>query len=154
MCVSSHRHTPDSGVVFFLNKNNFSHKRKTTHPHDDAHALAFVGKGEELQDGEVQDLVARGPQLHGRLVAAHQRQAHALGPLHQGHLNEARARGQTHRRASRHAGQANEQEGGCGWGRRQVSLSRACIPWGGHAGRLASTLPRPGGPGSRLPPLP
>ena len=57
-------------------------------------------------------MVARGPQLHGRLVAAHQRQAHTFGPLHQGHLNEMRTKGQTHRRASRCTGQANEQEGG------------------------------------------
>lgn len=46
--------------------------QKRTHPHDDAHALAFVGEREDLQDGEVQDLVTRGPQLHGRLVSAHQ----------------------------------------------------------------------------------
>lgn len=33
----------------------FEVKNKTTHPHDDAHALAFVGEREKLQDGEVQD---------------------------------------------------------------------------------------------------
>ncbi len=35
-----------------------------THSHYDAHALALVGKGENLQDGEVQDLSTRCPQLH------------------------------------------------------------------------------------------
>lgn len=45
---------------------------KETHPHNNAHALALIGEREDLQDGEVQDLVARGPQLHGRLVSAHQ----------------------------------------------------------------------------------
>lgn len=67
-----------------------------THPHDDAHALALVGEGEELQDGEVQDLVTRGPQLHGRLVSAHQGQAHALRPLDQGHLNTADTHAREH----------------------------------------------------------
>lgn len=37
---------------------------RDTHSHYDAHALALVGKGENLQDGEVQDLSTRCPQLH------------------------------------------------------------------------------------------
>lgn len=60
----------------------------STHPHDDAHPFALIGEGEDLQDGEIQDLVARGPQLHGGLVSAHQGQSHAFCPLDQGHLEE------------------------------------------------------------------
>lgn len=59
------------------------------HPHYDAHPLALIGEGEYLQDGEVQDLASRGPQLHGGLVSAHQRQPDTLGPLHQRHLPAA-----------------------------------------------------------------
>lgn len=59
---------------------------EATYPDDDSHAFALISEGEDLQDGEVQDVAARCPQLHGGLISAHQRQAHALGPLHQGHL--------------------------------------------------------------------
>lgn len=36
----------------------------------DAHPLAFIGEGEYLQDGEVQYLATRGPQLHWGLVSS------------------------------------------------------------------------------------
>lgn len=57
-----------------------------THPHDDAHPLALIGEREDLKDGEIQDLVTRGPQLHGGLVSTHQRQSHTFCPLDQSHL--------------------------------------------------------------------
>lgn len=66
--MSTHKDTCSTPGVL----NHFKPGIKMTHPHDDAHTFAFVGEREDLQDGEVQDLVARGPQLHGRLVSAHQ----------------------------------------------------------------------------------
>lgn len=60
-----------------------------TYSHYDAHPLAFIREGENLQDGEVQYLATRGPQLHGGLVSPDQRQANALSPLHQRHLASA-----------------------------------------------------------------
>jgi len=59
---------------------------EATYPNNYPHALALVSEGEDLEDGEVQDVATRCPQLHGGLVPAHQRQTHALGPLDQGHL--------------------------------------------------------------------
>lgn len=59
---------------------------EATYPNDYPHALALVSEGEDLEDGEVQDVATRCPQLHRGLVPAHQRQPHALRPLHQGHL--------------------------------------------------------------------
>lgn len=44
-----------------------------TYTHDDSHALALVRERENLQDGEIEDLTTRGPQLHGRLISSHQR---------------------------------------------------------------------------------
>lgn len=58
-----------------------------TYPHYNAHPLALIGEGEYLQDGEVQYLATRGPQLHGGLVSPHQSQTNALSPLHQRHLS-------------------------------------------------------------------
>lgn len=46
---------------------------EATYPNNYAHALALVGEGEDLEDGEVQDVATRCPQLHGGLVSAHQR---------------------------------------------------------------------------------
>lgn len=57
-----------------------------THPHNDSHPLALIGERKDLQDGEIQDLVTRGPQLHGGLVSTHQRQSHTFCPLDQSHL--------------------------------------------------------------------
>lgn len=42
------------------------------HPHYDSHALALISEGENLQDGEIENLSTRGPQLHGRLISSHQ----------------------------------------------------------------------------------
>ena len=58
-----------------------------TNPDDDAHALALRGEGEDLQDEIGEDLPRGCLQLQGGQVAVHQRQAHALCPAHQGHLN-------------------------------------------------------------------
>lgn len=59
---------------------------RCAYPDDDPHALALRREGEGLQDAEGEDLAAGGPQLHGREVSADQREADALCPLHQGHL--------------------------------------------------------------------
>lgn len=99
---------PPKGLVFFLSRESHSldslgeaparckapdahweveeDAEDRTHPHDDAHPLALIGEREDLQDGEIQDLVTRGPQLHGGLVSTHKRQSHAFCPLDQSHL--------------------------------------------------------------------
>lgn len=87
----------------------------TTYPNDYPHALALVSEGEDLEDGEVQDVATRCPQLHRGLVSAHQRQTHALRPLNQGHLG-----GQGH-------GEVGQPTpylpwGDSGWGRQRGSL--------------------------------
>ena len=64
-----------------------------THSHNDSHPLALIGEGEYLQDGEVQYLASRGPQLHGGLVSTHQGQTNTLSPLHQRHLSTPHYKG-------------------------------------------------------------
>ena len=58
------------------------------YPQNDAHALGIGGEGKDLQDG----VVHQGPQgrlqLHAAQVSPHQRQAHALRPCHQCHLEQ------------------------------------------------------------------
>lgn len=62
--------------------------RADAYPDDDPHALALRREGEHLQNAVGLDLAAGGPQLHGAQVSADQREADALRPLHQGHLEE------------------------------------------------------------------
>lgn len=47
--------------------------REATYPNDYPHALALVSERENLEDGEVQDVATRCPQLHRGLVSADQR---------------------------------------------------------------------------------
>lgn len=54
-----------------------------THTDYDSHALALVGERENLQDGKVEDLTTRGPQLHRGLIPSHQSQSNTLCPLYQ-----------------------------------------------------------------------
>lgn len=75
---SLRKHTTPESKCFvpstLYSQENHRQKRVTeaTHPDDYPHALALISEGEDLEDGEVQDVAAWCPQLHGGLVSAHQ----------------------------------------------------------------------------------